>query len=253
MTARRTAKKSRAKATAPTPAIEKSVEFSPNRRIEVTVGTCLAFGAAKISLSLAETVKDGVELGVAVDERYEFLVEKLGEKFGDLCDRIEQDDPEDAPEDPEDALEDPEDVPEDELTEDEINSMSKAELVQLVKDEGIEEEVNTKAKVATLRQAIIDALFVEDDPEDAPEDPEDALEDAPEDPEDAPEDELTEDEINSMSKPELVQLVKDEGIEEEVNTKAKVTVLRQAIIDALFVEDGEEWSDDKWGDGEEGE
>lgn len=67
-------------------------------------------------------------------------------------------------------------------------------------------------------------------------------------------DDLTEEAILKMSKKELAQLIKDEGIEKEVNIKEfkKIEDLRSAVIDALFEPDdngesNDEWGDDDWG------
>ena len=72
------------------PAVTKKVEFSPDRRVTVSIGTALDFGKAKVGLALSENIKNGDSVDDQIDVIFEGLVEKLDEKFNTLCELIEE-------------------------------------------------------------------------------------------------------------------------------------------------------------------
>ena len=59
--------------------------FLKEQRVTVSIGASTAFGKEKISLSLTENVREGVDPMDLIDEIYEVLEEKLDEQFELLC------------------------------------------------------------------------------------------------------------------------------------------------------------------------
>jgi hypothetical protein len=102
--------------------------------------------------------------------------------------------------------------------------MTKAELIKLVKREGL--EADTKLRVKELRLAIIEELSEEE-----PEEPE--------------EEKITPESIDEMSKSELLGIVKDYDLDVEKGKSIKA--FRENIKEVLF-EPEDEWGDDEWGD-----
>jgi hypothetical protein len=139
-------------------------------------------------------------------------------------------------------------------------------------DADIEKELDgifglIEAKVDEKLEKYEEEVPEEKEPEDEPEEEEeeseeeepeeDEEEDETEDDEEPEEDDdISEEAIMAMKKKELVALIKEEGLEDEVNPKefSKIGELRKAVIDAMFEEDGddsddsEEWDDDEWAD-----
>lgn len=159
----------------------KQVEFSPDRRITVSVGTSLDYGKAKVSLAQSQNIKNDADAAEQIDNIYDFLVGKLEETFDNLCERIDNPTNENENEDAsEDDFED-EDASEggDDLTEEDIMKMKKAELRDLIEEEEL--DVDTKMTIKKLREAVIDALF---EPEDEDEDEDDDEDEEPKDEDD---------------------------------------------------------------------
>lgn len=155
--------------------------FLKDRRLTVSIGTAADFGKAKIGLSLSENVREKTDPMELADELYDILVEKLEDKFDDLCEKIgldedssvdDEDDNEDSSvdddedDDEDDDDEDDEDDDEDDVTEEEILKMKKADIIKLIKDEELEINPNEYKKIGELRAAVIDALFDDEDDED---------------------------------------------------------------------------------------
>jgi len=186
--------------------IEKKIEvvFLRERRLTVSVGTSAEFGKAKVGLSLSQNLKDGEDSMEIADGVYEELVEKLEEKFDDLCEKVgvgdsdddesdddddqdddsdddddddddsgqddddddSDDDDDDDSDDDDDDSDDDDDDSDDEITEDEIKKMKKADLIQLIKDEELDVNPKKFKKIADLRTAVIDDIFDDDDDDD---------------------------------------------------------------------------------------
>lgn len=138
---------------------------------------------------------------------------------------------------------------------DKINSMKKAELVELIEAAGLEIEVD--GKVAEIRDELIEELELgeDEDEDDEDEDEDDDDEDEDEDDEDEDdddedededdEDEVTEDQINEMDKKELLAFIEEEELEIEDAKKMKLPALRAAVIEAIFEDEDEEDEDDE--------
>jgi hypothetical protein len=133
----------------------------------------------------------------------------------------------------------------DEYTWEDVESLDKAELRQLIKDEELDIKVTRTTDVEDLRMEVAEALEIEDIPEDEPEEPED----------EAGEDDYTWEDISGMSKPDLRQLIKDEELGIRVTPKTDLDDLRGKVAEALEIEvpsedaeadddadDYEEWS-----------
>ncbi len=149
------------------PEVKKDVEFSPDRRITVSIGTALDYGKVKINLALSENIKNDTDVDEMIDSIYEGLEAKLEEKFSALCESTgiekefedaEDDEPEDDEPEDDEPEDDEEDDEEDDLTEEKILHMKKAELLELIKEEELE-DINTKLPIKKLREAIVDAIF----------------------------------------------------------------------------------------------
>jgi len=144
-----------------------SAEFSEDRRLSVMVGTSGEFGNPKISIGLTKNIKDDEDIQQATDAVYEELTAMLEEKAADMAEKfgvedagqpgydseVYEDDPEDDPEEGAEGGEEDDILPED------IQKMSKKDLLQLIEDEDLTDGVDTKAKLADLREEVIDLLF----------------------------------------------------------------------------------------------
>jgi len=163
--------------------------FMKERRLTVSVGTSADYGKAKVGIALSENIKEDADSMEIADTIYDSLVEKLEEKFDDLCEKVGLDDDsgddqnedddfgdddsgddqnEDDDSGDDDQNEDDENENDEDLTEDDIKKMKKKELLQVIADEELEDEVDPKEfkKINDLRAAIIDALFEDDENED---------------------------------------------------------------------------------------
>lgn len=114
----------------------------------------------------------GMELHVApedfsaakeqVTNTLEAWVAELTEKFPDPADA--EDDADDADDsDDDDDAEDDADDDEDGLTEDDVKGMAKKELLALIKEQELEIDGAAKMGVKELRDAVVEALFSDDD------------------------------------------------------------------------------------------
>ncbi len=132
------------------------------------------------------------------------------------------------------------------LTEEDIRTMKKADLIQLIEDEGLDTDPSEYKKVGDLREAVIEEAFGEDDPEEADEPAED--EDAPADdwgdfdsedkPEDAADDgDLTEEDIMAMKRDELIQLIEEEDLDTDPKKYKVLSKLRKAVVAEAFGEE----------------
>ncbi len=178
--------------------IEKTVEFSPDRRLTVIVGTAADYGKAKVGLSLSENVKNDDDAMKLADAIFETLSDKLLEKFDALADKLgldeeyddeegdtpdnkdeeedeewedeEDDSEEDDSEDEEDDSEDEDsEEEEDDLTEEDVMKMKKSELVELIEDEELDIDIKGM-KIKEIRESVVEAIFEDEEDGDENED-----------------------------------------------------------------------------------
>ena len=195
---------------------ETKVVFSPERELSISVKTSLQYGVAGMELTFKERIEDGVDPMEAMDSRINDITEELCEKFNILCEKLGVSRESTETVDIEDIEEnDIDDTDEPDINEDDIED---------IEEDNIDDDID------------------EDEEDDTDEDEEDDID----------EDELTVDDIQSMKKAELAELIKEERL--DINPKGMpVAKLRDAVVDALFEEsewDDEEWADEEWDDEE---
>lgn len=143
------------------------------------------------------------------------LLEAYPDPVGEDDDAEDTDDDEDADEEEaDDDADDDADADEDEdegLTEDQINAMSKKELVALIKEDEL--DVDTKLGIKELRAAVIEALSGDDDDDEDDEDADDDGEAEDDDNDDEDDDgeeaeDYTEAELKKMKLAELQEITK---------------------------------------------
>ncbi len=123
-----------------------------------------------------------------------------------------------------------------------VKSLKWEELVRLIKQDNLDvdaDDFDGRGKLSKIREAIIEELFDDDEDEDDDEDDDD------DDDDDDDEEELEEDDINDMSRGELVTLIDDEELDikpkDKKFKKSKgLAALREAVIEELFDDDDED-------------
>ena len=110
-------------------------------------------------------------------------------------------------------------------------------------------------KLGEQFEALVEKTEQYDDVEEEDEEDEDASEGGGEDEEeieDEDEDEIDESDIRKMKKAELLELIEEEDLDIDVSDFKKIADLREAVVEALFEEEGEDedpdWKDDEWED-----
>ena len=150
--------------------------FIRNKRIEVTVGRTVNLGdfnSAKLQVTISEFIPEDAEDAVYYEKLWDEASAQIDEQIAQYEDEEEEEEEEEdevipekkapapAPEKKAPAPE-PEEEEEEDLTEDDINKMSKAELIELCQEtEGLE-DVDTSVSVKVLRATLIDMLFEEE-------------------------------------------------------------------------------------------
>ena len=138
--------------------------FIRRKRIEVTIGRTINLGdfeSTKINVTVAQYIPEDAEEAVF----YEDMINEAETQVDEYLSKFEGE--EEAP--PEEEEEVPEEEEGEEITEEAINVMSKKDLVTFCKEtEGLE-DINVKLVIKGLRKAVIDALFVEEEEEEVPE------------------------------------------------------------------------------------
>ena len=158
--------------------------FMRDRRLTVSIGISSDYGKEKISLSLSENVREDADPMELADEIYGLLEVKMEEQFAILQGEVTPEDSEyeadDEFEKEEEETEETEeeeteesDEEEEEISEDDIKAMKKPELLDLIKEEELDIDLKKCKKIADLRDAVIDALFEEEDAENSGDDEED--------------------------------------------------------------------------------
>ena len=158
--------------------------FMRDRRLTVSIGISSDYGKEKVGLSLSENVREDADPMELADKIYGLLEVKMEEQFAILQG---EDTPEDSEYEADDEFEKEEeeteeteeeeteesDEEEEEISEDDIKAMKKPELLDLIKEEELDIDLKKCKKIADLRDAVIDALFEEEDAENSGDDEED--------------------------------------------------------------------------------
>jgi len=152
--------------------------FMRGRRLTVLVGISSDFGKEKVGLSLSENVREDADPMELADEIYDLLEVKMDEKFAllrgkdtpedseyEADDETEEETEEDEEFDEEEEVEETkeESDEEEEISEEDILAMKKPELLDLIKEEELDIDLKKCKKIADLRDAVIDALFEEEE------------------------------------------------------------------------------------------
>ena len=158
--------------------------FMRDRRLTVSIGISSDYGKEKISLSLSENVREDADPMELADEIYGLLEVKMEEQFAILQgentpedseyeteEETEEDEEFDEEEEVEETKEESDE--EEEISEEDILAMKKPELLDLIKEEELDIDLKKCKKIADLRDAVIDALFEEEDAENSGDDEED--------------------------------------------------------------------------------
>ena len=132
--------------------------FIRRKRIEVAIGRTINLGdfeSTKINVTVAQYIPEDAEEAVF----YEDMINEAETQVDEYLSKFEEGEEEEVPEEEEGE----------EITEEAINAMSKKDLVTFCKEtEGLE-DINVKLVIKGLRKAVIDALFVEEEEEEVPE------------------------------------------------------------------------------------
>lgn len=174
---------------------EKDMADQLKRRIEVNLMRTVNIGnyeSVKGGVSLSQNIEDSADEDVV----YEALWETVEKQLDDYLSQYEQDEaknesepeqpleeevePEEAPEEEAPEEEAPEEEAELDITEEEINKMTKPELVTLCKTTEGMEDIDLNLNVKPLRAVIIDLIFEDEESPEEPEEGEEGTEDGEE-------------------------------------------------------------------------
>ena len=159
----------------------------------------------------------------------------------------EEEEPDDDDEEEEGEDEDEEDEPEEEEdevpSEDEIKSMKKKDLKQVVEDHEL--QVDTSQKLDALRDEVIDALHGSEEEEEEEEEPEE---------EEEAEEGVTYEDLQKMTKKkDLKTVIEEYELDVDASDYKKVDDLREAIAEALELVEPEEDEEEEEPEEEEAE
>ncbi len=177
-----------------------------------------------------EYSREGIEIGgskpYGKDEDpmdvIESMIAEYDEKAAEYMEQFLGDDSREPNEEPDPA----DDGGAGDLEEDEILAMKKPELLQLIEDEDLDVDPSEYKQIAKLREAVCDAYF--DGGDNGGDNGDSGGGD------NGGGDDLTEDEIMEMKKPELLQLIEDEGLDVDPSDYKQIAKLREAVCDAYF-------------------
>lgn len=185
-----------------------------------------------------------------ITERVTAWMETLTEKFPDPTDADDDadddvdDDSGDDDDDDDEGGDEEADEDEDTLTEDEVNAMSLTDLKKLVKEQELDIDLKGM-KVKDAREAVIEALFSEDDDEDEDGGDDDDDDDDGEGEGDEDGGAYEEDELKAMKLEDLQEICKDwdigdpKGIKKAKDLKAKKAAYIKHILESQDEEDEE--------------
>ena len=150
--------------------------------------------------------------------------------------RAREEEPEEEElEDEDDDLEE-----EEELTAEDVAEMSRSDLVDLIEAEDLDvdpDDYKGRKKLDELRDAVAEELFGDED--------EDEDEDEEDDDEDEEDEEFSEDDIMSMKKEDLLELIEENDLDVQVKKNMKLKALREAVVEAYFEEEDEDEEEDE--------
>ena len=149
---------------------------------------------------------------------------------------------EEEQEDEEEKTEDEEDEEEEEsgeYSEEEIFSMKKSDLTDLIEEEGLDIDPSEYKKLGDLKKVVWDALQEEEEGEEEEEEGEEEEEEE-ETPQVKSADEVLWDEISSMKKKELEKLIKDNDLNIDPGEYKKISELKKAVFEGMTEEEEEE-------------
>lgn len=225
--------------------------------LDAAVGAVFV-GKAKLTISVKRRLSNGDEVFIAPGIELDGLAEDLDATKATVTDHVngwlddllaaypdsdpiddeEEEEADDEEEEDDDADADDEDEDDDDeegedLTEDEIKKMKKAELETLAEECEIELE---STKVADMRKELIEALFEEDD-----EDDEEEADDADDEDDEDGEEGYTEDELKATDLKDLQEIVDGWGLDHpSVKKGAKLAVKKKAYIKTILEAQEEE-------------
>ena len=184
----------------------------------------------------SKSVQEGEDWSVVMDTMIDELSVKMQNLVGDEVQPKQEQEPqpkrgrgkakpkEQEPQDP-DVVEG--EGVEEEITVEKINTMKRGEIVKLIKGNDIPIDPTDYPELKDLREALIETLQAATEGEPDPS--------TDSDPDQDPEDDgqITEESIRSMSRPELIQLIKDNSLKISTKQYPKAEDLAQAVIDIL--------------------